>query len=180
MQRHGINILLLLVLIFTLTVTRETGGSQEREGQSALRLMPPPDAAQELANVRRDLQKALSLLVECFGHPVDLDHVKSTAVTITAYSSTPDQCDSTPHLTASDHPVRVGILAVSRDLIEEMGLAFGQRVLLPGYGLFEVRDLMHPRWRRKVDIWESDRKAAELFGLQRGTLIWVDTKKESA
>ena len=101
-------------------------------------------------------------------------------VTITAYSSTSGQCDSTPHYTASDYPVRVGVLAVSRDLVEEMGLAFGQRVLLPGYGLFDVRDLMHPRWRRKVDIWESDREAARLFGKQQGTLIWVETKKESA
>lgn len=180
MLRPRAILLIILLLAFALAGIHEADRGQERERQSALRLMPPPDSVQELAAVRKDLQRALSLLVECFGHPVDLNHVKSTAVTITAYSSTPEQCDSTPHLTASDHPVRVGILAVSRDLMEEMGLAFGQRVLLPGYGLFEVRDLMHPRWRRKVDIWESDRKAAELFGQQRGTLIWVDAKKESA
>lgn len=173
-------LLLILLLAFALVGIHEADRGQERERQSALRLMPPPDPVQELADTRRDLQRALGLLVECFGHPVDLKQVKSTAVTISAYSSTAGQCDSTPHLTASDHPVRVGILAVSRDLVEEMGLAFGQRVLLPGYGLFEVRDLMHPRWRRKVDIWESDREAARLFGRQQGTLIWVVENKQSA
>jgi 3D (Asp-Asp-Asp) domain-containing protein len=179
MYRHKPILLLILLLAFALVGIHEADRGQERERQSALRLMPPPDPVQELATARKDLQRALSLLVECFGHPVDLKQVKSTAITITAYSSSVDQCDSTPHLTASAQPVRVGILAVSRDLIEEMGLAFGQRVLLPGYGLFEVRDLMHPRWRRKVDIWESDREAAKLFGKQQGTLIWVDSKKES-
>lgn len=180
MQQHGIVFLLLLVLIFSVTVTRATSISQEREGQNALRLMPPPEVVQELAETRLELQTALNLLVEFFGHPVDLRRVKSTPVTITAYSSTPDQCDSTPHHTASGYPVRVGVLAVSRDLVEEMGLAFGQRVIIPGYGLFEVRDLMHPRWKRKVDIWESDREAARLFGKQRGTLIWVEANRESA
>lgn len=180
MQRHGIILLLLLILIFAVTVAPATDRGQEREGQTALRLMPPPEVVQELADVRRELQMALNLLVECFGHPVDLNQVKSSPVTITAYSSTPDQCDSTPHHTATGYPVRVGVLAVSRDLIEEMGLTFGQRVLIPGYGLFEVRDLMHPRWKRKVDIWESDRESARLFGKQQGTLIWVETKRESA
>lgn len=180
MQQHGIVFLLLLVLIFSVTVTRATGIGQEREGQSALRLLPPPEIVQELSEARRELQMALNLLVECFGHPVDLNQIKSSPVTITAYSSTPDQCDSTPHHTATGYPVRVGVLAVSRDLIEELGLSFGQRVLLPGYGLFEIRDLMHPRWKRKVDIWESDRESARLFGKQKGTLIWVETKRESA
>jgi len=180
MLRYRAIILLILILAFAFVGIHEADRGQERERQSALRLMPPPDPAKELVSTRRDLQQALSLLVECFGHPVDLKQIRSTAITITAYSSTADQCDSTPHLTASAQPVRVGILAVSRDLIEEMGLSFGQRVLLPGYGLFEIRDLMHPRWRRKVDIWESDREAARLFGKQKGTLIWMDTRKESA
>lgn len=178
MLRHGV-ILLFLILTLGLVVSQGAIGGRD-EGQSPLRLMPPPNPVQELADTKRDLQRALDLLVECFGHPVDLNHVKSIPVTITAYSSTTGQCDSTPHLTATDEPVLVGVLSVSHDLMKEMGLSFGQRVLLPGYGLFEVRDLMHPRWKRKVDIWESDRKAAKLFGKQQGTLIWMEAKKESA
>jgi hypothetical protein len=75
--------LLILLLAFAITGIHEADRGQERERQSALRLMPPPDSVQELAAVRKDLQRALSLLVECFGHPVDLKQVKSTAVTIT-------------------------------------------------------------------------------------------------
>lgn len=178
MERNRATSLIFLVLAFTLLLATVTIRSQARDAESALRLMPPPDPAQELVETRKELQQAMSLLLACFGHPVELKHVKSTAVTITAYSSTVDQCDATPHMTASDKPVRVGILAVSRDLINEKGLSFGQRVLLPGYGLFEVRDLMNPRWQRRVDIWESDPEAARLFGQQKGSLIWVDQKRK--
>jgi 3D (Asp-Asp-Asp) domain-containing protein len=146
----------------------------------AIRLMPPPEAAEELDRTRHQLQRALGLLEKCFGQNVDLNQLKSTQVTITAYSSTEDQCDSTPYITASMHPVRIGTLAVSPDLLEELGLFFGQRVLIPGFGLFEVRDTMNPRWRRRVDIWESNPEAARRFGKQKGTLIWTAEKSMRA
>jgi 3D (Asp-Asp-Asp) domain-containing protein len=142
----------------------------------ALRLMPPPEAAEELERTRLQLQRALGLLEKCFGRNIDLDQIKSTPVTITAYSSSEEQCDSTPYITASMDPVRIGTLAVSTDLLEEMGLFFGQRVLIPGFGLFEVRDTMNPRWHRRVDIWESDPEAARHFGKQKGILIWTAEK----
>ena len=133
---------------------------------------------QELEQTRCELKRAMNLIEKCFGRQVDLNEIKSIPVTITAYSSTEAQCDSTPYITASESPVRVGTLAVSTDLVKERGLSFGEIVLIPGYGLFEVRDLMNPRWRRRVDIWESDVQAAKLFGKQKGTLIWVSEKDE--
>jgi 3D (Asp-Asp-Asp) domain-containing protein len=139
-----------------------------------------PDPYEELAKVRKDLKRALSLLEESFGSPVNLDSIKSTPVTITAYSSTKDQCDSTPHITASNSPVRIGIVAISNDLMNEMGLSFGQRVLIPGHGLFEVQDKMNSKWHRRVDIWHDDREAARLFGKQKGTLLWIKNEREKA
>lgn len=130
---------------------------------------PQPEAVQ----VRSELDQAMALLRTCFGTPVQLDRVRSLPVTLTAYSSTVSQCDETPHYTASDQAVRNGIVAVSDDLVREMGLRFGQKVLIPGYGIFEVQDRMNPRWRRTVDIWISDQKAASLFGKQKGILLWV-------
>lgn len=178
MLRSGFVLLLLLVLssIVVLSCAFETQSRDEKGQQSA---SPPNDTAVELAETRRQLKQALGLLVECFGGSVNLENIQTASVTITAYSSTRDQCDSTPHITASQKPVRVGSLAVSRDLLKEMGISYGQRVLIPGYGMFEVLDTMHPRWQRRVDIWESDREAALLFGRQEGTLIWVGEKKES-
>jgi 3D (Asp-Asp-Asp) domain-containing protein len=95
-----------------------------------------------------------------------------TAVTVTAYSSTVGQTDSTPHQTADMSIVRVGIIAVSRDVLTELGLVMGQRVLLPGYGMFEVRDKMNKRYRRRVDIWMSDKRAADLHGVKQSVLMW--------
>ncbi|MFA5515530.1 MAG: hypothetical protein WDA20_04520 [Desulfuromonadales bacterium] len=123
--------------------------------------------------LRQDLDQAMALLATCFGSPIHLDQVRSEPITMTAYSSTVAQCDDTPHITASMQPVRHGIIAVSDDLVKEFGLQFGQRVLIPGHGIFEVQDRMHPRWRRTVDIWVADRKAALLFGRQKGTMFWV-------
>ena len=179
MCRFGSIFLFMIALssVVALSCAFETQSREEKGNQS---VSPSEDTAVKLAETNRQLQQAMDLLNDCFGGPVNLEHIQSAPVPITAYSSTRDQCDSTPHITASREPVRVGLLAVSRDLIKEMGISYGQRVLIPGYGMFEVLDTMHPRWQRRVDIWESDRKAALLFGRQEGTLIWVGEKKESA
>jgi 3D (Asp-Asp-Asp) domain-containing protein len=133
---------------------------------------------QSAHRVREELDQAMELLATCFGHPVALERVRTLPVTLTAYSSTVDQCDSTPHITASQQSVRPGVIAVSDDLVKEMGLRFGQKVLIPGHGIFEVQDRMHPRWRRTVDIWVGDRKAALLFGRRQGTILWVIPEPE--
>ena len=166
--------LLLMVLVWDFDVRlreeRESAGRNSGGGKELLRTA---------GQVRDDLTLAMGLLEECFGHPVDLHTVRSVPVTLTAYSSTVDQCDSMPHITASLHPVRIGIVAISDDLMEEMGLTFGQRVLIPGHGLFQVQDRMNSRWHRRVDIWHEDRKAARLFGQQEGTLLWAAPEFET-
>jgi 3D (Asp-Asp-Asp) domain-containing protein len=135
-----------------------------------------PWAGEALVQATAELRQAMSLLEDCFGGPVDLSQIRTLPVTLTAYSSTEDQCDDTPHITASNKPVRNGIIAVSHDLEKEWGLTFGQRVLIPGHGIYEVQDRMNRRWERKVDIWHNDREAARLFGRQQGLLIWMDTQ----
>ncbi|ADR37729.1 hypothetical protein Ocepr_2281 (plasmid) [Oceanithermus profundus DSM 14977] len=98
-------------------------------------------------------------------------------LTLTAYSSTPDQTDSTPFVTASGQRVRDGIVAVSRDL-EQQGLRFGSKVVVtrvtgPGCGpeaqalvgrVLEVQDRMHPRKRQQVDVWRPSREEALAIG----------------
>lgn len=138
----------------------------------------PAEVQVEMDKLRRDLELAISLLEQSFGRPVQLENVHTTPVTLTAYSSTPDQCDASPHITASNKPVRHGVIAVSDDIIKELGLTFGQRVLIPGHGVFEVQDRMNPRWHRRVDIWHDDREAARLFGVQKGTILWVTDSQE--
>lgn len=79
-------------------------------------------------------------------------------VIITAYSSTPDQTDSTPFITASNTRVRDGIVAANF-------LPFGTQIKIPAiYGdkIFTVEDRM--KSNKKVDIWFPTRREALIFG----------------
>ena len=148
-----------------------------RAGGAGLEQVFREQTFEQLMRTSAELNRALSILEDCFGAPVRLDEVRSVPVTLTAYSSTVDQCDATPHVTATNRPVRIGIVAVSDDLRKELGITFGTRVLIPGHGVFEVQDKMNSRWTRRVDIWHNDREAAMGFGKQEGLLIWMATAK---
>jgi 3D (Asp-Asp-Asp) domain-containing protein len=104
--------------------------------------------------------------------------VRSLRVSVTAYSSTPDQTDSTPFITANGSHVRDGIIAANF-------LPFGARVRFPdlfGDKVFTVEDRMHQRFKYRADIWMETRQAARNFGVKRNVLIEVlpDAPKEIA
>jgi len=85
------------------------------------------------------------------------------AVTVTAYSSTPDQTDSTPFITANGTYVYDGLVACNF-------LPFGTKVKFPGYSgdkIFMVEDRMAKKNSHKVDIWMPTRQAALQFGVQQ-------------
>lgn len=88
--------------------------------------------------------------------------VENRLVTITAYSSTPDQTDSTPFITALGTHVRDGIVACNF-------LRFGTRVRIPslfGDKIFVVEDRMALKNSHKIDIWFETREEAKQFGLK--------------
>lgn len=79
---------------------------------------------------------------------------------ITAYSSTRDQTDSTPFITASGVRVRDGVMAANF-------LPFGAKVRIPtlfGDKIFTVEDRMNPRYPNRLDIWFASRADAQQFG----------------
>lgn len=81
-------------------------------------------------------------------------------VWITAYSSSPDETDNTPFITAASTETRHGVVAANF-------LPFGTMVRIPeifGDEIFVVEDRMHPRKRWVVDIWMSSKEKAENFG----------------
>ena len=136
-----------------------------------------------LKQQRQEMQKELGvneqqlafqakLLAEVFGYIPSNSF--STPVTVTAYSARPQETNSEPWFTADMTPSRVGLLAVSRDLLYEVGLQYGQTVILEGLGVFKVRDTMNERFRRRVDILMAHHKAAKLFGKREATLRWVN------
>ena len=85
---------------------------------------------------------------------------KQLIVTVTTYSVNEAETDSTPTITASGfevsrtNPKKHRVIAVSRDLKKK--LRFGDKVRVTGIGklsgVYVVRDLMHSRWRKKIDI----------------------------
>ena len=87
-------------------------------------------------------------------------------VIVTAYSSTPDQCDASPFITAKGTHVRDGIVAAN-------WLKFGTKVRLPevyGDKVFVVEDRMAKRNSYKLDVWMETRTEALQFGVKRLTL----------
>lgn len=83
-------------------------------------------------------------------------------VNVTAYSSTNNQTDDTPYITAFGTPVRDGIIAANF-------LPIGTVVRFPdkfGDKLFVVEDKMNERFSLQVDVWMSDREEAKKFGIQ--------------
>ncbi|TAL20346.1 hypothetical protein EPN90_01195 [Patescibacteria group bacterium] len=95
--------------------------------------------------------------------------VKNYRVPVTAYSSTPDQTDDTPFITANGSRVRDGIIAANF-------LPFGTRVRFPelfGDKVFTVEDRMNARYFYRADIWMESRAAAWEFGIKRKVLVEV-------
>ncbi len=116
--------------------------------------------------------QARKLLSEIFGRDMTSFSVASTTVTVTAYSARPEETDSTPDFTADLTNSRIGLLAVSRDLLDYVD--YGQVVILPGYGAFRVSDTMNKRFKNRVDILHSSPRSAKLFGRHDNQkIMWV-------
>ncbi|MBI4600114.1 3D domain-containing protein [Candidatus Uhrbacteria bacterium] len=92
-------------------------------------------------------------------------------IVVTAYSSTKDQTDSSPCITANGFNVcRHG----AEDVIAANFLPFGTRVQFPdhfGDREFIVRDRMNARYSNRVDIWMKSRGAAKQFGIKRLKMV---------
>lgn len=91
----------------------------------------------------------------------------TTVITVTAYSSTVDQCDDTPFITANGTHVRDGIIAAN-------SLAFGTKVQFPdvfGDKIFVVEDRMNARYSDRADIWFETREEAKQFGIKKLRMI---------
>ncbi|MFZ5991284.1 MAG: 3D domain-containing protein [Deinococcota bacterium] len=110
-------------------------------------------------------------------------------LTATAYTSSVRETDPTPHITATGARTRIGIVAVSRDLLRT--LPYGSKVRLEDLGtvrggrgqfnylfrdtVFVVEDTMNPRKRNHIDVWLPDRSTAFRFGVRnvRVTVLQV-------
>ena len=87
-------------------------------------------------------------------------------VVVTAYSSSLDETDTTPFITASGAEVRDGVIANNC-------LPFGTEVQIPelfGDKVFVVEDRKNSRYGCEwFDVWYSTKAEARRFGIVRGT-----------
>lgn len=82
---------------------------------------------------------------------------------VTAYSSSADETDSTPFITASGEYVRDGIVAANF-------LPLGTKIKIPEYfgdKIFTVKDRMARKHGEKVDIWFPSKELAKAFGKRK-------------
>ena len=83
-----------------------------------------------------------------------------THVTLTVYQPVKSQCNSEPLVTADGSTINLSHLkqgkikwcAISRDLLYLFPKNKPKKVLIEGYGVFEVRDVMHKRHNHRIDI----------------------------
>lgn len=93
-------------------------------------------------------------------------------ITLTAYSPSKAQTDSTPFLTASGYTVSPADLekqlfaAASRDLLVKFTsgapLDFGSKIYLE----ITIIDTMHSRWTNRIDLFVRNQQIAEYIGYQ--------------
>ena len=101
------------------------------------------------------------VLSDNLGQNAQIVVIDTRSVWITAYSSTPEETDDTPFITASGSTVRDGIVATNL-------LPFGTKIQIPelfGDKVFVVEDRMHERKGNNVYIWMSTKSQALKFGI---------------
>ncbi len=85
---------------------------------------------------------------------------KVIEVLITAYSSSPEETDSTPLITASGSYVRSGVVAANF-------LPFGTKIRIPeifGDKIFIVEDRLDRNYNDRIDVWFPSKEEALKFG----------------
>ena len=86
---------------------------------------------------------------------------------VTAYSSTVDQCDSTPFITADGSRVSEGGIACPRYIPFDTLVKIDDKI-------YTCNDRMNTRYAHRFDIWFADREQATQFGKQVKEIIRLD------
>jgi len=95
---------------------------------------------------------------------------------VTAYSSSPDETDDDPFITATGKFVRDGFAATNI-------LPFGTKIKIPslfGDKIFTIEDRMHYRKTNVVDIWMESKEKALKFGAHYVEVIILSNESEFA
>jgi 3D (Asp-Asp-Asp) domain-containing protein len=94
---------------------------------------------------------------------------KFMILTVTGYSSSYDETDNDPFITAYNTLVRDGIAASNI-------LPFGTKIKIPqlfGDKIFIIEDKMNPRFNENLDIWFKTKEEALKFGIHYNVLVEI-------
>lgn len=104
---------------------------------------------------------------------LDDEQFRKIEVVATAYSSTADQTDDTPFITAANTRTRDGVVAANF-------LKLHTKIKIPelyGDKIFSVEDRMHRRYTKanppRIDIWMPSRWKAKRFGVKKTYIVIV-------
>jgi len=99
---------------------------------------------------------------------------KSIETYVTAYSSTPEQTDSSPCISASGYNLckhnRENVVACNF-------LPFGTKIIIPELDpdrVYTVVDRMNSRYDNRIDIWKRSKSDARSFGLRLLTVEIIE------
>lgn len=130
-------------------------------GICLLGIVVPQTTNADFVNTTTDRQKTTVASYVAKASNEDKKITKTINVVITAYSSTPEETDDTPFITASGKYVEDGIVANNM-------LPFGTKIKIPSiYGdkIFVVEDRMNRRMGdHRFDIWFPTKSQALIFG----------------
>ena len=91
--------------------------------------------------------------------PVNRKVIKAV---VTAYTSSPEETDSTPHITASGSYAQYGVAAANF-------LPIGTKIRVSkhfGGQIFVIEDRLNSRYNDRIDIWLPQKADARNFGVQ--------------
>jgi 3D (Asp-Asp-Asp) domain-containing protein len=88
------------------------------------------------------------------------DNEEAKELNISAYTSSEDETDRSPDITAFNKKLVPGTVAISRDLLWE-GWRPGMKVYIEGYGVYTIADLMNKRFKQSIDIYMPDKQKAK-------------------
>lgn len=94
---------------------------------------------------------------------------EQVAVKVSAY--TLKEINANRGRTASGKRVKVGYIAISRDLEQDHGLKFGDKITIKGLGEFEIQDRTSSRKEKWIDVYMTSYRKAKQFGIKRLTMI---------
>ncbi len=121
----------------------------------------------------------LLLAVPLYAEPPQMNYVG--VLQLTSYQPVAEQTDATPFLTSIAHLTHPFGVAISQDLLRLGVICYGDVILVDGYGLYVVNDVMGAytyrsdppvKQERAVDILVMGRQHEALIGVQHRQ-VWA-------